>query len=185
MLMDDEQVDLELTELGEIGAIQLEDLAEIDLDDRDLINMKHKSTFFSSSGYLSAMARTKYAHLWSEIKRDQSQGSFPPTWKMPELFTMDMKASFDTKGDALKGLMFRSRPKYIHSVGATGKVSFVPNGNAHRFSGMFMGADYGIIRLSSAANPSSSQPLAPGFGLKFLRNNRDSANLVAMFGVDG
>lgn len=27
--------------------------------------------------------------------------------------------------------------------------------------------------------------MAPGFGLKFLRNNMDSANLVAMFGVDG
>lgn len=49
-----------------------------------------------------------------------------------------------------------------------------------------MGADFGIIRLSSAAKPSKSgQALAPGFGLKFLRNNMDSANLVAMFGVEG
>ena len=50
---------------------------------------------------------------------------------------------------------------------------------------MFQGADFGIIRLSAAAKPATSKPLAPGFGLKFMRNGRDSANLVAMFGVEG
>merc|ERR1712167_463677 len=50
---------------------------------------------------------------------------------------------------------------------------------------MGMGADFGILRMSSAAKPDKSQPLAPGFGLKFLRNGRDSANLVAMYGVEG
>lgn len=39
--------------------------------------------------------------------------------------------------------------------------------------------------MSSAAAPSKSQPLAPGFGLKFMRNGQDSANVVAMYGVDG
>lgn len=99
---------------------------------------------------------------------------------------MDMDVTFDHPGDALKGLALRKRPKFIHSVGVTGQVSFVPNKNARHFTGMFQGADLGIVRFSSAAEPSEKgQPLAPGMGLKFLRNGRDSANLVAMFSVDG
>lgn len=43
----------------------------------------------------------------------------------------------------------------------------------------------GLIRLSSAAKPSSSDSLKPGFGLKFLRDGHDSANLVAMYDVQG
>jgi len=91
-----------------------------------------------------------------------------------------MKRSFDTPGD----LMPKNRKKYIHSVGATARVKFVKNGDLD-YTGIFEGADAGLIRLSSAAKPSKSQPLAPGMGLKFLRDNVDSANLVSMFSVDG
>jgi len=78
-----------------------------------------------------------------------------------------------------------TRTKFIHSVGTVGKVKFVSNGK-HEYTGIFKGADHGLIRMSSAAKPDGkSQPLAPGFGLKFLRDGVDSANLVAMFGVNG
>ena len=78
-----------------------------------------------------------------------------------------------------------TRTKFIHSVGTVGKVKFVSNGK-HEYTGIFKGADHGLIRMSSAAKPDEkSQPLAPGFGLKFLRDGVDSANLVAMFGVNG
>jgi hypothetical protein len=53
------------------------------------------------------------------------------------------------------------------------------------FTGIYQQADYGLIRFSSAVAPSESKALAPGIGLKFLRDQGDSANLVAMFGVDG
>ena len=53
------------------------------------------------------------------------------------------------------------------------------------FTGMYKQADHGLIRFSSAAAPSESYPLTPAIGLKFLRDDADSANLVAMFGVDG
>ena len=81
--------------------------------------------------------------------------------------------------------LFGARTKYIHSVGTVGKVKFVSNGK-HKFTGIFKGAEHGLIRMSSAAKPASGgQPLAPGFGLKFLRDGVDSANLVAMYGVNG
>ena len=93
-----------------------------------------------------------------------------------------MDPTFLTKGDA----MAHARPKFLHSVGAVGKVKFVPSATPGDFTGIFMGANQGLIRLSSAAKPDlKSQPLAPGMGLKFLRDGIDSANLVSMFSVNG
>ena len=82
------------------------------------------------------------------------------------------------------GMFWGSRDKLIHSVGTTGKVKFVSIAAAYQYGGIFNRADYGLIRLSSAKKPDSSS-IAPGFGLKFLRDGMDSANLVAMYSVDG
>ena len=81
--------------------------------------------------------------------------------------------------------MLWNRRKYIHSVGNTGRVRFIP-AKGSPYNGIFAGSDYGIIRLSSAVKPvAGGQPLAPGMGLKFLRDEADSANLVSMFSVEG
>jgi hypothetical protein len=63
-----------------------------------------------------------------------------------------MTETFKNKGDAMpKGKDgFKTRQKFIHSVGAVGKVKFVSNRN-HTYSGLLRGADHAIIRLSSAA----------------------------------
>lgn len=97
-----------------------------------------------------------------------------------------MDPTFTGKGDTMPTSILGTRTKYIHSVGATGKVKFVSSGS-HPYTGIFEGADHGIVRLSSAAEPTADgkQPLAPGLGLKFLRDNVDSANLVAMWSVNG
>lgn len=79
--------------------------------------------------------------------------------------------------------LYGNRAKYIHSVGTVGKVKFVASPKTP-YSGIFKGADKGIIRLSSAVKPTKAK-LAPGMGLKFLRDGVDSANLVAMYDVDG
>lgn len=80
----------------------------------------------------------------------------------------------------------RCRNKGIHCVGSTGKVKFVPNESNHLYTGIFKGAEHGIIRLS-VAKPTIPvmKEMAPGMGLKFLRDGVDSANLVAMYSVDG
>lgn len=89
------------------------------------------------------------------------------------------------------GLIYGTRRKYIHSVGLHGKVRFnayVPSPSKQTgFTGIFKGAEYGIVRLSSAAKPAidGSQPLTPGIALKFLRDGIDSANLVSMNNVNG
>jgi len=102
---------------------------------------------------------------------------------MLKIFSQGMNSVFDQQGDAMEpGWFWGSRQKMIHSVGTVGKVRFVPKSND--FTGMFQKADYGLIRLSAATKPTSAS-FAPGFGLKFMRNGHDSANLVAMYGVDG
>jgi hypothetical protein len=81
----------------------------------------------------------------------------------------------------------------IHSVGSVANVKFVAKPN-NGFTGILgEGGNYGIIRFSVAKAYDSSKStaegaydnFAPGLGLKFLRNGVPSANLVAMFSVDG
>ena len=51
---------------------------------------------------------------------------------------------------------------------------------------MFKGADTGYARLSVAKPPDTKTPnLAPGMGVKLLRDGQDSANFVCMYSVDG
>lgn len=87
--------------------------------------------------------------------------------------------SFDASADVFP----EKRTKYIHSVGVTGGIRFESAGN-HAYGGLFQGADYGIIRFSSAKKPSKGG-VAPGMGIKFFRDGRPSANFVAMYGLDG
>jgi hypothetical protein len=64
-----------------------------------------------------------------------------------------MEPTFSSKGDAMPaGVHFGTRTKYIHSVGAVAKVKFVP-ASSTPYTGIFKGAAYGLIRLSSAVAP--------------------------------
>merc|ERR1719329_557431 len=119
-------------------------------DEEDLQNL-------SNAGH----AKDKHSSLWSKIAADKTPSKFPSPGG---IFLISMDKSFDTAGDVMPS----GRAKFIHAVGATGKVKFVHKGG--KYTGIFQGADYGLIRLSSAAEPSDSQPLAPCMGLKFLRD---------------
>jgi hypothetical protein len=82
-----------------------------------------------------------------------------------------------------EGVFWGSRNKYIHSVGPVGKVKFIA-ASSNPFDGVFTGADYGLLRFSSASAPWLAG-LGPGFGLKFLKDGVDSSNLVAARGFYG
>ena len=67
----------------------------------------------------------------------------------------------------------------------TGKIVWESTGK-HPYTGMFKGADSGYIRMSVAKPVDLKTPnLAPGMGIKLLRDNVDSANFVAMYEVEG
>lgn len=95
-----------------------------------------------------------------------------------------MKETFDSPGDDMPCYWWGCRTKDIHAVGVVSKVKFEVGDSP--FSGIFKGAEHGLIRHSTAAPYSSSDKnIKPGLGLKLLRDGVDSANLVSMFSVDG
>jgi hypothetical protein len=112
---------------------------------------------FSSSEYLTSDASLKKDWLWNNIIADRSSGSFPSTLELAGIFTEAMGPTFTTPGDQMPSEYFglKTRTKYIHSVGVVGKVKFVSSG-AHPFTGVWEGAQHGLVRLSSAAEPSDS-----------------------------
>jgi len=71
------------------------------------------------------------------MKTEGTTGSFPSAFALPGLFVESMEPSFSTAGDAMptQGLGW-DRTKYIHSVGAVGKVKFVPIKNSP-YTGIF------------------------------------------------
>ena len=72
-------------------------------------------------------AKAKQDQLWAKIISDTSSGSFPSSLELPGIFVESMEPTFKTKGDAMgPGVVYGNREKYIHSVGAVGKVKFVP-----------------------------------------------------------
>lgn len=116
--------------------------------------MSRKSnSFYGSREYIGKSAKTKMSYLWNEIRADGNPASFPWKIEMGKIFAQCMDTVFKQAGDAMKpGYFWGSREKMIHTVGNTGKVRFIPSNPSH-FTGIFEGANYGIIRLSSAAKP--------------------------------
>lgn len=84
-------------------------------------------------------------------------------------------------------------PKWIHSVGAVGAVKFIPVENSEGYTGIFKGAQYGIIRFSTSLsyNTSKASPngargnFNPSIALKFLRNGVPSANILLVPTTNG
>jgi hypothetical protein len=109
-----------------------------------------------------------------------TSGTYPATLSvLTGIMGESVRVSFDASADVFP----EKRTKYIHGVGATGGIKFVSNGD-HTYGGLFQGAEYGIIRFSSAKEPGDGG-VAPGMGVKFFRDGRPSANFVAMFSLDG
>ena len=131
--------------------------------------------------YIAKSAADKLDQLWTQIKSDDSSGSW---LHLPGVLVEGMAETFDTPGDDMPCYWDGCRNKDIHSVGVISKVKFQVQDSP--FSGIFKGSDYGLIRHSTAAPYSSSDSnIKPGLGLKLLRDGVDSANLVSMFSVDG
>lgn len=131
--------------------------------------------------YIAKSAAEKEDFLWEQITSDASSGSW---LHLPGVLIESMAPTFDTPGDDMPCYWDGCRNKDIHSVGVISKVKFVAEDSP--FTGAFKGIDHGFVRHSTAAPyKSSTKALTPGLGLKFLRDGKDSANLVSMLSVDG
>jgi len=96
--------------------------------------------------------------------------------------------SFDWDGDEL----LDGRKKLIHTVGTVAKTEFISTGD-HSYTGVFKGCQNVLLRPSIAHTQDISKSTAegahdnfvPGFSIKFLRDGASSANVQAMFSLDG
>ena len=137
----------------------------------------------NSPDYIAKSATEKMDILWEQITANTTPGD----WHIPGLLFEGMNETMDSPGDEFPCGWTGCRNKDIHSLGNVAKVKFVHSGQGN-FTGMFgADADFGLMRLSTAdGEPKASKKhIAPGMGLKFLRDGIDSANLVDMFSVDG
>jgi hypothetical protein len=119
---------------------------------------------------------TKLDKLWELIREDLTPG---PDNAGTGALTESILTSFDCHRD----IMPEGREKQIHARGVIAKVKFVSNGH-NPYTGLLSGADYGLLRLSNA-KPIDKHGITPGFGLKFLRQGKESVNLVAMPSLTG
>eukprot|EP00092_Neocalanus_flemingeri_P009099 GFUD01009797.1.p1 GENE.GFUD01009797.1~~GFUD01009797.1.p1 ORF type:complete len:342 (+),score=108.83 GFUD01009797.1:89-1114(+) len=143
----------------------------------------------SSDEYLTLSAAEKNEIIFANMIEDTTSADWFSLLEMPGLFFESMCPTLRAPGDEMpyeEGLFGGgTRNKYIHTVGTVGQVEWRDLGE-HSYTGIFEGAGQGIVRFSLAKEPSSSsRATAPGMGLKFLRDGMDSANLVAMYSVDG
>jgi len=147
----------------------------------------------AQDSYQASSAANKLSIIMDKLEATKGQsGKYPSSFDLLGIFSdsTSMDTSLQFQSDELP----EGRPKYIHSVGTVARVKFESSGN-HQYTGVFEGSDTGIVRLSSAVDqdkaaeydPSQAngKSLAPGFGLKFLRDGMKSCNLVAMYHVDG
>merc|ERR1712038_1171499 len=154
-----------------------------------LVCLTHAFQEVSSPEYIALTAAEKSEIIWNNVMEDLTPADWFGVLELPGIFTESMCPTIRAPGDELpweEGIISDgTRFKYIHTVGAVGQVQWVDRGG-HSYSGLFTGATKGVVRFSLAKEPSPpSLNTAPGMGLKFLRDGVDSANLVAMYSVNG
>lgn len=160
------------------------DAEELDVEARWVAGKENK--YFRSEEYLALPAKDKQAEIWAEVVAQQGKtSSFPGALEFAGAFTESMAPSFETKGDAMETGFFGTRRKYIHSVGSVAKIHFRPTVGAKKYTGIFKGAKYGIVRFSTATPLAANSAMVPGMGVKFLRDGIDSANFLAMNSTEG
>jgi hypothetical protein len=136
---------------------------------------------FNDDKYIALSRKEKSDKIWAKVIEDSKPGS----WHLAGALVVDQKPVFDTKGDELECYWNGCRNKTIHAQGNVAKITW-ENLGGHKYTGMFKGADAGYARLSVAKPVDTKTPnLAPGMGVKLLRDGADSANFVCMFSVDG
>ena len=140
---------------------------------------------FTGDKYDAQSASAKSDQIWDSVMADTKSFGWYSKVRMGAILTEDMSATMLTHSDAMPSPWTGERNKYIHSVGVVAKCKFQSSGQ-HPFTGIFEGADHGIVRLSVAQEPNKDvQNIAPGIALKFMRDGLESVSLVSMYSVDG
>jgi len=130
---------------------------------------------------------TKQNTLNGQCLANKTPFGWYSTVRIAEMFVEDMNSSFDSVMDDMpsQALGLEERPKVIHTVGVIAKAQWISTGN-HTYTGIFKGSNACFLRASHAKKPIPSPAnTVPGISMKFLRDNVPSANLFAMYSLEG
>jgi len=143
---------------------------------------------FSNNTWQSYTADRKMQILSTHIYADTNKDDWPNVFEKTELLIESMKTSFETEGDDFpkQALGLLTRKKLIHSVGVIVKSEYIALDRS--YTGVFQGCRNVLLRFSSATpveTKGGPSVMAPGIGVKFLRDKVPSANTFAMFSLVG
>lgn len=131
--------------------------------------------------YPSWNAKQKQEFLWNERILKSKYDQLPPLKKIDVvgLFLTFLRTKMDRLSDEAPGYW----KKAIHAHGSVAKIKFVSTANTP-FTGLFKGGNYGLLRLSVTGDP-NDRGFAPGLAIKFLIDEKPSANFSALVSLEG
>ena len=131
--------------------------------------------------YQTWSARQKQEFIWEEKIIPSQYKTLPALKKIDVagLFLTLLRVKMDCQADEAP----HGWKKAIHAHGSVAKVKFNSTENTP-FTGLFKGADYGLLRLSLTGDP-ADRGFAPGLALKLFIDGQKSANFSALVSLSG
>lgn len=149
-----------------------------------LLNSSLLAHYRLTNSYKNLSGCEKQNTLWELVEKSQ-HAELPDYSKFgaPQLLGMTfqeltMKKALDSDVTPKKW------KKYLHRRGSVAKVKIVPTEN-HPYTGIFAGAECALLRLSITYKPTKKRDFAPGLALKVLRDGAPSANISALYRLEG
>jgi hypothetical protein len=132
-------------------------------------------------GYQAWSAKQKQDFLWQQRILPSRYDHLPPLQKIDVigLFLTPLQTKMDAQSDEAPS----NWEKAIHAHASVAKIQFVSTPGSP-FTGIFRGADFGLLRLSLTGDP-SARGFAPGAAVKFLIDGMPSANFSALVSLEG
>lgn len=161
-----------------------------------IISLLSVSTVFGNEGfnlnsykhlpqnYQSLDACQKKELIWDKIQQTEHK-ALPKFDRFNILNLIGMSfQSMTTKVKRNSDITPKDWEKHLHKRGSVAQVEFQSEDN-HDYSGLFKGAECALLRLSLTYRPTSKRDVAPGLALKIFRDNMPSANVSALYRLEG
>lgn len=144
-----------------------------------------KSTHYHlPQGYEDLSACAKQQILWDLVEKTK-HSELPEFKKFGALQLLGMGIQAISKKESrVSDVAPKGWKKYLHRRGSVAKVKIIPVEN-QPFTGVFEGADCALVRLSITYRPKGKRDFAPGLALKIFRDQAPSANVSALYKLDG
>ena len=133
------------------------------------------------SDYASWSAQQKQVFLWNDRILSSTYVQNPPLKRIDivGLLLTALAIKMDRREDEAPP---RWR-KAIHAHGSVAKIRFVAAADSP-YTGLFKGADHGLLRASVTGNP-SDRGFAPGLAIKLFADGNPSGNFSALVSLSG